>query len=341
MKNLKVNKENISKLFQNNRKANVVRVSTFILAITMFLSGCGKKTDEVTATPEPTVAVSEEVLPEDNYEVPAETEEPVRVYSTEEKITFVKENAEVFMNQVNEIPGIALDSNAALIQLGFLNGLTVEQIGASTNDYVLDFITDYENVWNALTIRTMNYLTCDATLDANGSLYGNVYGAYILDNEDKVAYEYFANKTLEILDTAFASTKEEATELAIAKNKLNAETLIYDGIFEGMDIDNVSDEVKYAIRYIAFFDTHFLEERTAVKVETMSGETSFINYDESVRGQNYSSEDDSYTITGNIQNDLSYLIQRDSVNVTMKYYIGPNLCSYTETANGKVRTLSI
>ncbi len=324
--------------------ATKTKISAYVLAGTMlgtmFIASCSKnKKGDSSNIPEDTAPVATAsyvkagipplvtAIPGAFGEQEVDTTEP-KIYTTEEKIAFVNENWEKFMTEVNNIPGIQLDGNAAKLQLGFINGLSPEQTEVSTNDFVLDFITDYTNIWNVFTVGTMNYLVNGISLTENNSLYGNIYGNYILDEEDKKAYEYFANKTLNIVNLAYEGKNISAVEEATVKNKINAEKLVLDGLFEGTDIDNISEEIQYMIRNIAFLDTHFLPERTAITIDTVVGEQNFINYDDSVAPSNYSYDDGTYIVTGNIQNDISYYIGRDSVNATMKYWVDPSWCSY-------------
>ena len=86
-------------------------------------------------------------------------EDKLNTFTTAEKLEFIKNNLENFKNDIELATGIVLNDDEVLIQLGFINGLTLEQIDVYSHDYWLDFAEDYETILQELTIPSVNYLS--------------------------------------------------------------------------------------------------------------------------------------------------------------------------------------
>lgn len=303
------------------------------------------------------------------------TPTPAKVYTDEEKIDFIYANVDKFQAEFNEITGLEMDSNQALLQLAYINGLSQSQVGFDSNDYILDFLTDYGAYWDKMTTQTKNNIainvidiktgervsyeeidfenlteeekTCYGKLFApiplkgenpfkNGELYAN----YILDNEDKIAYQELASQIENIVTYAYNGETQKAVEASYEVNKYAAERYVFDN---NPDIDfnyqNLSESTKLMNRVMVAHITHFLPEETEFKVDTLVGEQTMINYDVDKEMASFDPDAVGYTVTNNLHYDNDYYYQWLTITETVKSIEDLEKCVVPEETP-KTKTLS-
>lgn len=405
--NLEVNEEYLENQRKAKLKRNIIGGTALGLTLVLGLTSCsyalGKKNANkkakqsvlATATPAITASVTPTSTPVSS---PAPT--PVKTYTDEEKIEFVYDHVEEFQNKYNEIVGREIDSNQALLQLAYINGLSQSQVGFDSNDYILDFLTDYGAYWDAMTTQVKNniviiekyfkliriYITqgqeysdeekIDLEDLPEGISYekidwenvpeeakeiyeklrkklaaiplkgenpfknGELYGEYILDVEDKDAYQELASQIENIVTYAYNDEPFKAVESSYEVNKYAAERYVYDN---NPDIDfnyqNLSECTKLMNRVMIAHITHFLPEETEFKVDTLVGEQIMINYDMEKEMASFDPNAIGYTVTNNLHYDNDYYYQWLTITETRKTMEDLEQCVLPEETP-KIRTRS-
>lgn len=378
MRDFELNEEYFEKQRKNTLKRNMIGGTALGLALVVGLSSCSyaleknsanKKAKEsalVKETPAITASIDPTVVPT-STPMPSPTQSPVKTYTDEEKIEFINEKVEEFKTKYNEIVGREIDSNQALLQLAYINGLSQSQVGFDSNDYILDFLTDYGAYWDAMTTQTKNNIVKIVKsndkvieylpLDENGNIIdttdinefdeeeqkeieaglsstprpgyalvgenpfknGELYGDYILDNEDKIAYQELASQIENIVTYAYNGETQKAVEASYEVNKYAAERYVYDN---NPDIDfnyqNLSECTQLMNRVIIAHITHFLPEETELKVDTLVGEQIIINYDRDKEMASFDPNAIGYTVTNNLHYDNDYYYQWLNITETRK-----------------------
>lgn len=154
-------------------------------------------------------------------------EDKIKEYTDEEKIKFIQENIESFKNEVALCSGITLSENEALIQLGFINKLNPKQLNIETENYWLDFATDYNAILDEITIPTINYLSFDKKLKGSHDTKESIYKKYIMDEKDQKIYAYYADNMQYIIESAYTNEKGNTLDTAYEYINSIAETLVY------------------------------------------------------------------------------------------------------------------
>lgn len=162
-----------------------------------------------------------------NYKI-AEVQDRLKTYTYKEKLGFILKNRENFKNDIASSTGIVLSDEEILIQLGFINGLTLEQIGVYSDNYWLDFAEDYETILQELTIPSVNYLSFDHKLKGtNPSTKESIYGKYIMDDKDRIIYSYYADRINNIVSASYEQDKETVLSDSLDFTRSIAETIVY------------------------------------------------------------------------------------------------------------------
>lgn len=380
--NLEVNEEYLENQRKAKLKRNIIGGTALGLTLVLGLTSCsyalGKKNANkkakqsalATATPAITASVTPTSTP-----VSSPTPTPVKTYTDEEKIEFVYDHVEEFQNKYNEIVGREIDSNQALLQLAYINGLSQSQVGFDSNDYILDFLTDYGAYWDAMTTQVKNNIAItvrdaetgkrisyeeidlENLTEAEKKSYeklfvpiplkgenpmknGELYGDYILDVEDKAAYQELASQIENIVTYAYNDEPFKAVESSYEVNKYAAERYVYDN---NPDIDfnyqNLSECTKLMNRVMIAHITHFLPEETEFKVDTLVGEQIMINYDMEKEMASFDPNAIGYTVTNNLHYDNDYYYQWLTITETRKTMEDLEQCVLPEETP-KIRTRS-
>lgn len=325
------------------------------------------------ATPLPTVTITPEATMEVTPSPSAETTQ-TPTYTVEEKIAFINENVDAFLEKYNAITGRKIDYNQALLQLAYINGLNQSQVQFDTNDYILDFLTDYGAYWDAMTTQTKNNIAVnvvdtktdeilkyedvewDKLTDAekecmlekfkpiplkgeNPFANGELYGQYILDAEDQNAYNELASQIEDVVTYAYEGKTAEAVASSYKVNRYAAERYVYDN---NPDIDfnyqNLSECTKLMNRVMIAHVTHFLPEKTEFEINTLAGKTTMINYDHKKEMASFDENAMGYTLTNNLHYDNDYYYQWLTITETRKTLEEAENCILpTETPKVKTR----
>lgn len=173
--------------------------------------------------------------PNINYEVEENkdnlvslVEDKLNEYTNAEKLEFVKKNIENFKNDIQTTAGIVLTDDEALIQLGFINGLTLKDINVNSSDYFFDFVSDYETILQEITIPSVNYLSFNHKLKGQNSSNGkSIYAKYIMNDKDRIVYSYYADRTQSIIYNSYCKDKETVLKESTDFVRSIAETVVY------------------------------------------------------------------------------------------------------------------
>lgn len=170
-------------------------------------------------------------------------EDKLNTFTTAEKLEFIKNNLENFKNDIELATGIVLNDDEVLIQLGFINGLTLEQIDVYSHDYWLDFAEDYETILQELTIPSVNYLSFNHKIKGSNPSNGtSIYAKYIMDDKDRIVYSYFADRIQSVVSASYEKDKEEALGESYDFVRSIAETIVYPN--NPVQKDNVKNYLK-------------------------------------------------------------------------------------------------
>lgn len=170
-------------------------------------------------------------------------EEKLNTFTATEKLEFIKNNLENFKNAIALSTGIVLTDEEALIQLGFINGLTLEQINVYSNDYWLDFTKDYETILQELTVPSVNYLSFNHKLKGSNPSNGtSIYAKYIMDDKDRIVYSYYADRIQSVVSASYEKDKETVLGESYDFVRSIAETIVYPN--NPVQKDNVKNYLK-------------------------------------------------------------------------------------------------
>ena len=170
-------------------------------------------------------------------------EDKLNTFTTAEKLEFIKNNLENFKNAIALSTGIVLTDDEALIQLGFINGLTLEQINVYSHDYWLDFAKDYETILQELTVPSVNYLSFNHKLKGSNPTNGtSIYAKYIMDDKDRIVYSYYADRIQSIVSASYEKDKETVLGESYDFVRSVAETIVYPN--NPVQKDNVKNYLK-------------------------------------------------------------------------------------------------
>lgn len=253
--------------YKLQRKNNFVKVTSLALAgiVAVSLVGYGivslaksilndikgtrtEKSNIETSIDENALVANENKI---NYEIentPAPSfapivEDKLNTFLPAEKLEFIKNNLENFKNDIELATGIVLNDDEVLIQLGFINGLTLEQIDVYSHDYWLDFAEDYETILQELTVPSVNYLSFNHKLKGSNPSNGtSIYAKYIMDDKDRIVYSYFADRIQSVVSASYEKDKEEALGESYDFVRSIAETIVYPN--NPVQKDNVKNYLK-------------------------------------------------------------------------------------------------
>ncbi len=289
---------------------------------------------EVVETPMPTV--------EPVVETPTPTVEPIKEMTHDEKIEFIKKNAENFKNEMNAINNIKIDNNDALLELCYINGINPYELNVSTTDVVLDAVTIYGNYIDKTFTNAKNYLGYNTELRGQNNVYTDVYSKYICDESDKEIYSEIINKALKVINGCNTLTKEEVLEKSYEYNTILANDIIADEYYE-----NCSTPVQTMILMICYNSPEMLPEKTRINIDTPIGIQQLENINKLKENEN---NDENYEIKfmngeesySNLRNEYNHLYRISTRNATMEFFLSENPdCNQQLSNKPKTYTKSI
>lgn len=287
---------------------------------------------EVVETPAPIV----ESMP--TVETLAPTVEPIKEMTHEEKIEFIKENAENFKNEMNAIDNIKIDNNDALLELCYINGINPYELNVSTADVVLDAVSIYGNYLDKTFTNAKNYLGYNTELRGQNNIYTDVFSKYICDITDREIYSEIINKALVVVNGCYTLTKEEALEKSYEYNTVLANDIIADEYYE-----NCSTPIQTLILSICYHSPEMLPENTRINIDTPIGVQQLENIN-NIKDKadpsedheiNFMNENESYT---NLRNEYNHLYRIATRNATMEFFLAENPeCTNAQLSNNDVK----
>lgn len=327
-KYLKVkDKANLAEIIEQNEDNNKFKkflvggaiVVVVASGIALIAKGCNEAKDVPTApitstdvpSPTPTIAAVKST--------PEPTVAPIKEMTHAEKINFIKENAEKFKNEMNSIDNINIDTNDALLELCYINGINPSELNVSCEDVVLTALTIYGNYIDKTFTNAKNYLCYNTELRGQNNIYTDVYSKYICDKSDKEIYAKTINKALEVINGCNTLDKQEVLEISYKYN-----TILANDTFADENYENCSPEVQTLVLMICYNSPELLPPHMKINIDTPIGIQTLENINEikenKTSNENYEIKfmngDESYT---NLRNEYSHLYRISTRNATQEY----------------------
>lgn len=251
----------------------------------------------------------------------APTQEPVKEMTKEEKINFIKENAENFKNEMNAIDNIKIDNNDALLELCYINGIHPYELNIQTADAVLDALTIYNNYIDKTFTNAKNYLCYNTELRGQNNTYTDVYSKYICDVSDKEIYSEIITKALKVINGCNTLEKEEALKKSYEYNTVLANDILADEYYE-----NCSTPIQTLILTMCYNSPELLPENTKINIDTPIGiqQLENINNKKEIKTDNenyeikFINDEENYT---NIRNEYNHFYRIATRNATMEFFL--------------------